>query len=183
MRSGNPPAGVVASLARPGGNVTGVTLIHPELSAKRTQLLKEARPRIERVAVVWNPGNAASVELLRECEDAARALAVQLQPLDVRSPVALDAAFGAMRGARPDALVSVGDGMLWSQRERIVAFAIRQRLPGMFPNRDFAEAGGLMAYAPNVQENLRRAAALVDKVLNGAKPADLPIEQPTQMTW
>ncbi len=174
-------AGIVASLVQPGGNVTGLTLIHPELSAKRIQLLKEAAPRMARVAVLWNPVNPASADIVRETEVAARALGLQAQSFEARSPAELDHALRAAGAARVDALLTVGDGMLWSQRGRIVDFAIRQRLPTMFPDREFAESGGLMAYGPNAADAIQRAAALVDRVLKGAKPADLPIEQPMQM--
>jgi putative tryptophan/tyrosine transport system substrate-binding protein len=180
--SGDPVrGGIVASLARPGGNVTGTTLIHPELSAKRLQLLKEAAPGIRRVAVIWNPSSPASADTVRETELAARELGLQVQPFEARSPAQVDGALQAVAAARVDALLTVGDGMLWTQRARIVDFAIRQRLPAVFPDGEFAEAGGLMAYGPNAADSLRRAAVLVDKVLKGARPADLPIEQPTQM--
>lgn len=174
-------AGVVASLARPGGNVTGLTLIVPELSAKRLDLLKEAVPAITLVAVMWNPSNAAAVDSLRETEAAARSLGVQVQAIEVRNPAALDEAFKAVASTRPGALITIGDGMLASVRTRIVDFALKSRLPAMFPDREFAEVGGLMSYAPNPVDNIRRAAALVDKILKGAKPADLPIEAPTNL--
>ena len=174
-------SGIVASLAQPGGNVTGTTLIHPDLSAKRLQLLKEAAPGITRVAVIWNPSNPTSADLLRETESAAHAVGVQVQAFGARAPAEIDGALRAVAAARAQALITVGDGMLWSQRARIVDFAIQQRLPAMFPDREFAEVGGLMVYGPNAADIVRRAAALVDRVLKGAKPADLPIEQPTQM--
>ena len=173
-------AGVVASLARPGGNVTGLTLIHPELSRKRVDLLKEAIPRIALVAVMWNPSNPASVDFLRETEAAARSLGVQVQAIEVRNPAELDGAFKAVTKARPNALITLGDGMLWSVRTRIVDFAMKSRLPGIYPDREFPEVGGLMSYGPNPADNVRRAAVLVDKILKGAKPADLPVEQPTK---
>ena len=173
-------AGVVASLARPGGNVTGLTQMDPELSAKRLDLLKEAVPRIALVAVMWNPSNPASVDLLRETEAAARSLGVQVQAIEVRNPSELDGAFKTVANVRPSALVTIGDGMLWSVRTRIVDFAMKSRLPGIFPDREFAEVGGLMSYGPNPADSIRRAALLVDKILKGAKPADLPVEQPTK---
>ena len=174
-------AGIVSSLAQPGGNITGTTLIHPELSGKRIQLLMEAAPGIKRVAVIWNPNSPASADILRETEGAARAMGLQVHPFEAGSPSDVDGALQAVMTARANALITVGDGMLWTQRARIVDFASKHRLPAMFPDREFAEVGGLMAYGPNAADSVRRAAALVDRVLKGAKPADLPIEQPTQM--
>jgi putative ABC transport system substrate-binding protein len=173
-------AGLVASLARPGGNVTGLSLISPELSAKRLQVLKETVPRIALVAVIWNPSNPVAADSLRETEAAARSLGVRLQAIEVRKPAELDEGFKAVGDARPDAFLVLGDGMLWSLRTRIVEFTLKSRLPAMFPDRDFPEVGGLMSYGPNVDDNVRRTAALVDRILKGAKPAELPIEQPTR---
>jgi putative ABC transport system substrate-binding protein len=173
--------GIVASLAQPGGNVTGTTLIHPELSAKRIQLLKEAAPGITRLAVIWNPNSPAGADTVRETTLAAQGMGVQVHPIEAGNPAEVDGALQAAVAARANALVTVGDGMLWTQRTRIVDFAIKQRLPTMFPDREFAEAGGLMVYGPNAADTIRRAAALVDRVLKGAKPANLPVEQPTQM--
>jgi len=174
-------AGVVNSLARPGANITGLTLIHPELSGKRLELLSQAIPRLSLVAVIWNPTNPAAAGFLRETELAARSLGLRVQGIEVRSPAELDGAFKAVTGARPGALITLGDGMLWSVRTRIVEFATKNRLPGVFPERDFPEAGGLMSYGPSLAANFRRAAALVDKILKGANPADVPIEQPTKL--
>ena len=173
-------AGVVTSLARPGVNITGLTLIHPELSSKRLQLLNEAVPRLTHVAVVWNPTNPAAAGFLRETEVAARSLGLRVKGVEVRSPAELDEAFRVVTSARPSALITLGDGMLWSVRARIVEFATKNRLPGVFPERDFPEAGGLMSYGPNLTANFQRAATLVDRILKGANPADLPIEQPTK---
>ncbi len=172
--------GLVASLARPGGNVTGLTGLTPELSGKRLQLLKEAAPKATLVAVIWNPANPASSGLLAETEAAARSLGLQLQPVEARSPGDLNAAFKALTIARPSALIALGDGMLLDNSTRIAEFAVKSRLPAMFPDREFVEAGGLMAYGPNIASNFQRAAAYVDKILKGAKPADLPVEQPTR---
>ncbi len=174
-------AGVVASLARPGGNVTGLTVITPEVSGKRVELLKGAIPKISLVAVLWNPNNPTGRDFLRETEAAARSLGIQLLAIEVRNPGELGTVFKAVTNVRPSALITLGDGMLWSARARIVEFAMKSQLPGIFPERDFPEAGGLMSYGPNVSENFRRAAALVDKVLKGSKPADLPIERPTRL--
>jgi ABC-type uncharacterized transport system substrate-binding protein len=173
-------AGVVASLARPGGNVTGLTLIHPELNGKRLHLLTEAVPRLGLVAVLWNPDNPAGADYFRETEIAARSLGVQMQGIEVRNPGELQAGFKAAAGAQAGGLVVIGDGMLWSQRARIVEFVLASRLPAMFPEPDYPELGGLMSYGPSLDDSIRRAATLVDRVLKGAKPADLPIEQPTR---
>ena len=172
-------AGVVGSLARPGGNVTGLTLMHPELSGKRLQLLKEAVPRIALVAVIWNPTDPAAVDFLRETEVAARSLGLRLHAIEARAPAELDAAFKAVADARPSAFFTLPGGMFQDNQTRILEFAKKNRLPGVFPNRVFVEAGGLISYGPNLAASSRRAAAFVDKLLKGAKPADLPIEQPT----
>ena len=179
--SGDPlRAGVVTSLARPGGNITGLTLIHPEVSGKRVELLKQAVPKISLVAVIWNPTNPTAADFLRETETAARSLGLRVQGIEVRNPAELDGAFKAVTRARHSALITLGDGMLWSVRTRIVEFALKHRLPGVFPERDFPEAGGLMSYGPNLAAQFRRAAALVDKILKGSKPAEIPVEQPTK---
>jgi len=174
-------AGVVGSLARPGGNVTGLTLMHPELSGKRLQLLKEAVPKIALVAVIWNPTDPAAAGFLRETEAAARSLGLTLHAIEARAPAELDAAFKAVADARPSAFFTIPNGMFQDNKTRIVEFATKSRLPGVFPNRVFAEAGGLISYGPNLAANLRRAAVFVDKILKGAKPAELPIEQPTTL--
>ena len=172
-------AGVVGSLARPGGNVTGLSLMHPDLSGKRLQLLKEAVPRIALVAVIWNPTDPAAVDFLRETEVAARSLGLRLHAIEARAPAELDAAFKAVADARPSAFFTLPGGMFQDNQTRILEFAKKNRLPGVFPNRVFVEAGGLISYGPNLAASSRRAAAFVDKLLKGAKPADLPIEQPT----
>jgi putative tryptophan/tyrosine transport system substrate-binding protein len=171
-------AGLVASLARPGGRVTGLTMFTPELSGQRLQLLKEAAPQTARVAVLGNAANPVHAGLLVETQAAAHALGLQLQAVEVRAPSDLDTAFETMARARPSALITLADGMLLDNRARIVAFAAQSRLPAIFPDRDFAEAGGLMTYGPNLAANFRRAATYVDKILKGAKPADLPVERP-----
>jgi putative ABC transport system substrate-binding protein len=173
-------AGVVGSLARPGGNVTGLTLIHPELSGKRLQLLREAVPKIALVAVIWNPADPAAVDFLRETEAAARSLGLRLHAIEAHAPAELDAAFKAVADTRPSAFFSLPGGMFQDNQTRIIEFATKNRLPGVFPSRVFVEAGGLMSYGPNLAASSRRAAAFVDKLLKGAKPADLPIEQPTK---
>jgi putative tryptophan/tyrosine transport system substrate-binding protein len=182
ITSGDPvEAGLVASLARPGGNVTGLTFQAPALSGKRLELLKEAAPQTTLVAVLWNAANPSHVSFLRETEAAARALGLQLHAVEVRSPADLDRAFAAIARTRPSALITLADGMLVDNRTRIVAFAAQHGLPAVFPDRDFAEAGGLMTYGPNLTANFRRAAYYVDRILKGAKPADLPVEQPMKL--
>ena len=172
--------GLVASLTRPGGNVTGLSLLAPELSGKRLQLLKEVTPKPTHVAAIWNAANPAAARFLAETRAAARSLGLQLQSVQVRSPPDLDAAFEAVAGARPSALITLPDGMLLANKTRIIEFAAKSRLPALFPDQEFAEAGGLMAYGPSLASNFRRAASYVDRILKGAKPADLPIEQATK---
>jgi putative ABC transport system substrate-binding protein len=173
-------AGLAKSLTRPGGNVTGLSLLAPELSGKRLQLLKELRPKATRVGALWNPGNPAGPLFLAESRTAARSLGVELHAVEATKPTDLDAAFAAIAKARPNALVSLPDGMLLSTRKRIVEFAARHALPAIYPDSEFAVAGGLMAYGPSLSENFKRAAAYVDKILKGANPGELPIEQPTR---
>ena len=179
--SGDPVGGgLVAGLAQPGGNVTGLSLSAPELAGKQLQLLKEIVPKVARVAVLWNPTNRASHSLVEEAKVAARSLRVQLQILEARRPDELQTAFAAMARERAGALLVFSDGMFLLQRTRITDFAAKSSLPAMYARREFVDAGGLMSYASSLGENLRRAAAYVDKILKGAKPADLPVEQPTK---
>jgi ABC-type uncharacterized transport system substrate-binding protein len=170
---------VVASLARPGGNLTGLTLLTPELGGKRLDLLKEALPHVSRIAVLQNAANPTSPAMLREIEAAAQALGLQLQSLAVRHPDELDRVFAVVTREGAEALLVPGDALFWYYRTRVVALATQHRLPAMFDAREFAEAGGLMTYGPSVLDSFRRAAVYVDKILKGAKPADLPVEQPT----
>jgi putative ABC transport system substrate-binding protein len=172
--------GFVASLARPGGNVTGLATLFPELAVKRLGLLKEALPRVSRVAVLWNAANPGNVIILRGVQAAAQTLRVTLQPREVRGPDDFEAAFAKMRRERPDALMILDDPLLFQYRASIVDFAAKRRLPAMHPSRESVEAGGLIAYSVNLAELYRRAAEYVDKILKGAKPADLPVEQPTK---
>ncbi len=171
-------AGLIVSLARPGGNVTGLTTISADLSGKRLELLKEAVPTVSRVAVLWNATNPDKARELRETRVAALALGVSLQSLEVRGPDDFEKAFDAATRGRADALITLHDVLTNSQRARIVHFAAQNRLPTMYEFREWADAGGLMAYGPNVRDMFRRAATYVDKILKGAKPADLPVEQP-----
>ncbi len=172
--------GLVGSLARPGGNITGVSLLNTELTAKGLQLLKEALPKVSRVAFLWNSLNPQSALILKETQSAAAALGVTLQPLDVRGPEDLQSALAATTRERAGALVVVPDQMFFSDRRSIISFAGANRLPTMYFAREFVEAGGLMSYGPNLYENYRRAATYVDKILKGARPGDLPVEQPTK---
>jgi putative ABC transport system substrate-binding protein len=182
MTAGGDPVrlGVVASLAQPGGNLTGLSIMTQELDGKRLELLKEALPHVSRVAVLWNAGNPVRPDAFREIEATARVLGLQLHSLAVRHPDELDSAFAAMTREGAEALITLGDAVLWNQRARVVALAAQHRLPAVFDAREFADAGGLMAYGPHVPDSYRRAAYFVDKILKGAKPADLPVEQPTK---
>ena len=181
--SGDPVgAGLVASLARPGGHVTGFTIVGPQIEGKRLDLLKEAVPELSRVAVLWNPSNPALVSYFDTIENAGRTLRISLDPVaEVRRANELDNAFFAIASARPRALLVVADRFLLAHRKRIVEFAVAKRLPGMFPYREYVEAGGLMSYAPSNIELFRGAATYVDKILKGAKPGDLPVQEPTKL--
>jgi len=172
--------GLVASLARPGGNVTGLSLLTPELIGKQLELLKEIVPRLSRVAVLRNPTSPTHPLSLREAEVAARSLGIQLEVLEARGPDEFEMAFAAMTRKRAGALNVLGDGMFFLHRTRIAALAAKYRLPAIFAQRQHADAGGLMAYGSSLRDNFRRAATFVDKILKGAKPADLPVEQPTK---
>jgi len=172
--------GLVASLARPGGNITGLTVITPDLTEKRLELLKQALPGRSRVAVLWNPRNPISEPELRKAEAAARVLGLQLSPHGVKEPGELASAFSSMKAEDAGALFVLSDAMLSGRRKEIVDLASSHHLPLIGHLRQFAEAGGLMTYGPNVLDLHRRAAYFVDKVLKGAKPSDLPIEQPTK---
>jgi len=174
-------AGLVGSLTRPGGNVTGFAVMGSDMTAKRLEVLREAAPAVTRVAALWNPGNPSSGPELRETEVAARTLRIQLQSVEVRDARGLDLAFAAMAKERAGALIVLSDNMLFGQRVRIADLAVQYRLPAIAWTREFTEAGRLlMAYGPNVADMHRRAAAYVDRILKGARPADLPIEQPTK---
>ena len=173
--------GLVASLARPGGNVTGLTsTVGPEIAGKRLELLKEAVPMVSRVAVLWNPDSPPAAPHLRETEIAARSLRMQLQILEARSPQELESAFAAMTSAHAGALVVLPDAMFFAHRTRIAELAAKHRLPVMHGLREHVEAGDLIAYSVSLRDLWRRAAVFVDKILKGANPADLPVEQPTK---
>jgi len=174
-------AGLVASLARPGGNVTGSTTIVQELEGKRLELLREVVPRLSRVAVLWNPANPVSPIILKQTQLAAPALGLRLEPIVGVSGVReLEGAFATISRARPDALILLADRFLLAERTRIVEFAAKRRLPTMYPYREMVKAGGLMSYSPSYPDMFRRAATYVDKILKGAKPGDLPVQQPTK---
>jgi putative ABC transport system substrate-binding protein len=177
--SGDPVAdGTVASLARPGGNITGLTILAPELSGKRLELLKEAVPRLSRVAVLSTEASRGS-PALKEVEAAASALRLQLKSVVLRTPSDLESEFKAAIRWRPDALLTMPDPILNRDlRIPIVELAAKHRLPAMYGGLEFAEVGGLMGYGPDIADNFRRAAVYVDKILKGAKPAELPIERP-----
>jgi putative ABC transport system substrate-binding protein len=170
--------GYVASLARPGGNITGLSSLSSELSGKRLELLKEVLPKASRVAVLGTSTNASTAQALRETELAAGALAVKLQYLDVRSPKDIEAAFRAATKERADAVIVLGGPMLASQRTQILDLVVKSRLPAIYQSGINVEAGGLMSYGVSGTDLARRAATYVDKILKGRKPADLPVEQP-----
>jgi putative ABC transport system substrate-binding protein len=176
-------SGFVASLARPGGNITGLSQMAPELAGKRLELLKEVVPRLLRVAVLGefkNPGNA---QALKETELAAVAFGLQLQSLDVRSPKDIETAFREASKGRADAALVLGGPITTAQQGHIVELATKNRLPVIYPQSDYMDAGGLMFYGPSISDLYRRAAVFVDKILKGAKPADLPVEQPTKFEF
>jgi len=173
-------SGLVAGIARPGGNVTGVSLLAPEMVARQMQLLKEAVPKVSHVAVLANPTLKYNPSLVKEAESAARSLKIQSRILGVSGPDALHSALSAVTKQRPDALFVLFDPVMFGYRTRITEFASKNRLPSMYPHREYAESGGLMAYGVDLRDNYRRAASYADRILKGAKPGDLPVEQPTR---
>jgi putative ABC transport system substrate-binding protein len=173
-------AGLVKSLARPGHNLTGLTMIAGELAGKRLELLREALPKVKRVSVLWNPSNPDASEQLNESRSAAQSLGIALDAHAVKSPQAIESAFAAIARAHADALFILSDTMFFRERQRIAGLAERNRLPAMYHWRAYVDAGGLMSYGPNLTDLHRRAATFVDKILKGTKPADLPVEQPTK---
>jgi ABC-type uncharacterized transport system substrate-binding protein len=176
-------SGLVTSLARPGGNVTGSSFFSPELVGKRLELLKEAAPGLNRVAVLWQPGDVperTAKDLLKEADIVAQALGVQVQFVEARGPADFDRAFSEMTKARALSLSVLTSAILFTERRRLVDLAAKHRLPAVYPWREAADAGGLMAYGPNLPDLYRRAATYVDRILKGAKPGDLPVEQPTK---
>ena len=176
-------SGLVTSLARPGGNVTGLSLIFPELVGKCLEQIKQAVPGVSRVAVLWQPGaygERTERDMLKGAEVAGRVLGVRLQIVEARGPGDFDRAFSEMTRARAGALTVLGSVTFANERRRLVDLAAKNRLPAVYMERDYVDAGGLMSYGPNVADLFRRAATYVDKILKGAKPGDLPVEQPTK---
>ena len=171
--------GLIASLARPGGNITGGAILTGELAAKRLELLKEIISSLSRTAVLWNSANPANAIAWRATQDAARALGVTIQSHEVQSPRDFDVAFARIAEERPDALFVLDDALTMQYRKEITEFAILKHLPSVFATKDRVQAGGLMSYGPNYSELMRHAASQVDKILRGAEPANLPMEQPT----
>jgi putative ABC transport system substrate-binding protein len=170
----------VASLGRPGGNVTGVSLMTADLGEKRLALLKEALPRASRMAVLWNPGDAAAAHEWKRLQASARTLGLTLIPVECRTPKDIDAAFENARKARAGAVAVVLDPLTYAQGSQIVKLAAKNRLPAMYGSRAFVERGGLMAYQPSNKEAAQRTAVFVDKILKGARAGDLPVEQPSE---
>jgi putative ABC transport system substrate-binding protein len=178
---GEPVAtGLVASLARPGGNVTGVTSLSYEMEGKRLELLREVVPSISHIAVLWNAGSPIQVIEERETRAAADVLGMKMLSLGVRTLEEIKEAFAAIVRERPGALLVLADRLFLHHRKRIMDFAIEQRLPGVHAYRELVEVGGLMSYGPSYADLHRRAATYVDKILKGAKPADLPVERPVK---
>jgi len=171
-------SGIVSNPARPGGNITGLAFNEVGTNAKRIEMLKEAAPAIRRIAVLATPANPSSVQILAETEHAARALDMEVHAFNLREPDDIEKAFVAMTARRADSLIVLPATLPFTHRTRIVAPAIRNRLPSMFWRREFVDIGGFMAYGPDQVEMYRRAAVLVSRILQGAKPADLPVEQP-----
>jgi putative ABC transport system substrate-binding protein len=182
VAGGNPVAnGLVESLARPGGNVTGLSQMLQEVSGKRLELLKEVVPKLSRVAVLWNPNSTSATLNWKENQQPARQLGIQLFSLEVRSPGELDKAFEAATNMRAGALAILPDPVISTNLERIVDFAAKSRLPSIYQSSEFADAGGLVTYGPDRPDLFRRAATYVDKILKGTKPGDLPVDQPTKL--
>jgi putative tryptophan/tyrosine transport system substrate-binding protein len=170
--------GFVASLAHPGGNITGLTHLSQDLSGKRLELLKEVVPRLQRVAVLWNPNHPGQAAAFKEAQVAAQALKVTLIPMEVRNREELERALSGLGKERPQALFELPDPLTFTNRQLITEFAAKHKLPAMYGFREYVDAGGLMSYGTSFPDLVRRAATYVDKILKGTKPADLPVEQP-----
>jgi len=173
-------SGDIQSLAHPGGHITGLSQMHPELSTKQLDLLKQIAPGMSRAGVLWNAANPAKLADWRELKPAAQTLGVVLQSFEVRAPEDFDGAFAAIGEQQPDALLTLGDPLTVTMRTSLADFALKQRLPAMFTHRQFVEVGGLASYGANFPDLFRRAAAYVDKILKGADPGDLPVQQPVK---
>ena len=176
-------SGFVASLARPGGNITGLSNLSPEISGKQLELLTEIVPKLARVAVLGTSTIQGNAQALRETEAAAGAFGVQVQYLEVRGPTDIETAFRAASKGRADAVLVLTSPFTISQRTQVVDLAAKNRLPAIYPQSEYMEDGGLMTYGPSINDLFRRAATYVDKILKGAKPADLPVEQPTKFEF
>ncbi len=177
-------SGLVSSLARPGGNITGLSVMSPDLDGKRLELLKEAFPKVVRVAFLWQSGGDTRENLaLTDMEAAAKALGVKLQSLEVRSLDDFDSAFARAKREGAQALITLPNPLLNTQQRQVLDFAAKNRLPAMYPTSEFVEAGGLMSYGPNYADSWRRAADFVDKILKGTKPAEIPVEQPIKFEF
>jgi ABC-type uncharacterized transport system substrate-binding protein len=172
--------GLVASLARPGGNVTGISAMQPELAGKKVELLKEVLPALSRVAALWTSAHPAHMRELEEAQAAARSLGILLEPHDVTRLTNLERAFAEIKSDRPQAMLTFFDYRTLAYRSMIAEFALNQRLPTIFSSRFFVDAGGLMSYGPDAEESFHGVARYVDRVLRGAKPSELPVEQPTR---
>jgi putative ABC transport system substrate-binding protein len=172
--------GVVTSLARPGGNVTGISLFTPEVIGKRLELLKETIPKLAHVATIWNSANPGNLPLVSDTAVAAKALGLTLRSVGVREVAELDTTFASITRERAGALSVLSDGFVFTNRNLFTALAARHRLPAIYPSSVYVEAGGLMSYGPSIAAGYRRAAYFVDRILKGARPADLPVEQPTK---
>ena len=184
MTTGNPlEPGLADSLAKPGGNVTGLTVMLSDMSVKRLELLKEAFPKRTRVAALWSPIEAEARLGIKETNDAAKALALSLHALEIKSADDIERAFDSMAKAHDSGLVVILSPLVTLNSKRIVELALKHHLPGIFPTRQFAEEGGLMAYGPLIGDLYRRAATYVDKIVKGRKPSDLPIEQPMKFDF
>src|SRR6266498_5798409 len=184
VTTGDPVAwGLADSLAKPGGNVTGLSVLLADLSGKRVEILRETFPKLTRLATLWNPRERVAAPVFKETSAAAQALSLQLLSFEVQTPQDIEKAFVDMPKARVNALLVILSPLVTLHSKQIVEMALKQHLPGMYPTRQFAEEGGLMAYGPLIGDLYRRAATYVDKILKGAKPADLPVEQPTKFEF
>jgi len=175
--------GLIASLGRPGGNLTGLSLLTVELNAKRVELLKEAFPKVRRAAALGNPANPAYTSQLKETQAAAKALAIQLQVLEARGPNDFESVFSTMTERGAGALLVSTDPMLYAERKKIVDLAAKSRVPAIYEFKEYVEAGGLMSYGTNIIDVYQRAAVYADKILKGAKPGELPVQQPTNFEF
>jgi putative ABC transport system substrate-binding protein len=181
MTTGNPvEQGLAASLAKPGGNVTGLTVMLAEMSGKRVEILKETFPKMSRVAVVWAPSQIEAAWGFKETQETVQAFSLKLQSVEIQRAEDIEKVFAEIPKARASALIVILSPFVTLHSKRIVELALKHNLPGMYPTRQFAEEGGLMAYGPLIADLYRRAATYVDKILKGARPADLPVEQPTK---